>query len=43
MGRQERLEIIRNIEEIRGAKLICYLTSDRIDAKIASDVVSKNI
>lgn len=41
MGRDERIEIIKKIEEKRGSKVICYVTSDRgnLSASIAGDVV----
>jgi len=32
MGRTERLHLIKKIEELRGSRVICYLTSDRPNA-----------
>lgn len=41
MSRQERINIINEIEAKRDSKLICYITSDRrnLEARIAKDVL----
>ncbi|NLO89125.1 MAG: hypothetical protein GX088_02155 [Clostridia bacterium] len=41
MGREERLELIKKIQEIRQSKVICYITGDRenVSTRIAPDVV----
>ncbi|MCF8012019.1 MAG: hypothetical protein K9L17_05850 [Clostridiales bacterium] len=40
MSRKDRKELIRQIEELRGSRLICYITGDRenLKTRIAPDV-----
>jgi len=40
MARQQRIELIRDIAELRGSAVICYITGDRenINTRIAPDV-----
>jgi hypothetical protein len=37
MSRQNRIQIIQEIERIRGSKVFCYLTSDRPNASVQID------
>ncbi len=43
MGRENRIELIRKIEKVRGSKVLCCLTSDRqnVPAGIAKDFIPK--
>ncbi|MDD4237183.1 MAG: hypothetical protein PHT62_01315 [Desulfotomaculaceae bacterium] len=40
MAREQRVELIKKISEIRGSKLLCYITGDRenVNTRIAPDV-----
>ena len=40
MARQQRIELIRSISELRGSAVICYITGDRenVSTRIAPDV-----
>lgn len=40
MAKQERLNLIRELEQLRGSRVICYLTGDRqgMQAKIGTDI-----
>ncbi|GBF33176.1 hypothetical protein DCCM_2273 [Desulfocucumis palustris] len=41
MTREERLALIRQLEEVRGSTVICYITGDRenVNTRIAPDVI----
>src|SRR6266542_1988815 len=43
MSRDQRIELIKDIEELRQSKVLCYLTGDRrggFETRIGSDVFS---